>query len=131
MDKNTLSEYGWFVILIIILAIMLVVAQPVGNMVNKGLTNVANEFFPTNVESKQLDAPSVSIRNDVKTIRGEHRAEEFKIYVDDMYVDTVDEGEVDLTDYSWGSDEHIIRIVAIGDDYKSSDPSAELIYQRR
>ena len=47
MDKQTLSNYGWLVIVTLILAVMLALATPFGNYVGEGVASVANGFVGT------------------------------------------------------------------------------------
>ena len=44
MDKQTLSNYGWLVIVTLILAIMLAFATPFGTYVGDGVVSIANGF---------------------------------------------------------------------------------------
>lgn len=44
MDKETLSNYGWVVICIIVLVIMIALATPFGNYI-KGAVKAATESF--------------------------------------------------------------------------------------
>ena len=47
MDKQTLSNYGWIVIVTLILAVMLAFATPFGNYVGKGVAGVTNALIET------------------------------------------------------------------------------------
>jgi hypothetical protein len=44
MDKSTLSNYGWIIIVTLILAVMLALATPFGTYVGDGVVAVANSF---------------------------------------------------------------------------------------
>ena len=44
MDKNTLSNYGWVVIVVIVLALMITLASPFGNYVADGASNILEGF---------------------------------------------------------------------------------------
>lgn len=44
MDRETLSNYGWVVIVVIILAIMIALATPFGNYIRDGVTIVVESF---------------------------------------------------------------------------------------
>ena len=44
MDRNTLSHYGWIVIVVIILAILMGLAYPFGNFIANGATGVLESF---------------------------------------------------------------------------------------
>ena len=52
MDKSTLSNYGWLVIVTLILAVMLAFATPFGTYVGDGVTNIANAYVSAN--NKQI-----------------------------------------------------------------------------
>ena len=44
MDRNTLSNYGWVVIVVIILAIIMVLATPFGNYIANGTKSILTKF---------------------------------------------------------------------------------------
>ena len=44
MDKNTLNNYGWIVIVVIVLILMITLASPFGNYVADGANNILEEF---------------------------------------------------------------------------------------
>ena len=48
MDKETLSHYGWIVILVLILAVMLAFATPFGNFIAGGVNSAIGGFFGVN-----------------------------------------------------------------------------------
>lgn len=47
MDKQTLSNYGWLVIVTLILAVMLALATPFGTYVGDGVVSIANGYVAT------------------------------------------------------------------------------------
>ena len=47
MDKSTLSNYGWIVIVTLVLAVMLALASPFGSYVAKGFENTYTSFTQT------------------------------------------------------------------------------------
>ena len=51
MDKETLSNYGWIVILVLILAVMLALATPFGNFVAGAIKATTAGFFSVNQEA--------------------------------------------------------------------------------
>ena len=44
MDKNTFSRYGWIVIVIIIIAILITAATPFGTVIRKGFEDGVKKF---------------------------------------------------------------------------------------
>ena len=48
MDKETLSNYGWIVICVLVLSVMIALATPFGSFVSKGVGNTLNGFVDTN-----------------------------------------------------------------------------------
>lgn len=44
MDKETLSNYGWVVICVIVLAIMIALATPFGQYIRDGVKQLVNGF---------------------------------------------------------------------------------------
>ena len=48
MDKETLSNYGWIVICVLVLAVMIALATPFGNFISDAIWSTANGLFSTN-----------------------------------------------------------------------------------
>ena len=48
MDKETLSNYGWIVILVLVLAVMLALASPFGNFVATAVKSTTKGLFDVN-----------------------------------------------------------------------------------
>lgn len=55
MDKQTLSNYGWIVIVTLILAVLLAMATPFGNFVGDAVVNVANGLVGTSNSATDED----------------------------------------------------------------------------
>lgn len=58
MDKETLSHYGWIIVMILTLSIMLAFATPLGKYVGKGVANIAMGFIDANdnaVDSNNIE----------------------------------------------------------------------------
>ena len=47
MDKETLSQYGWVVICVIILAIMITLATPFGNEIKDAVVTAVQKLMDT------------------------------------------------------------------------------------
>lgn len=68
MDKETLSHYGWIVILVLILSVMLALATPFGMFITDAVTSTTAGFFSVNqsaldiagivMPDQELDVPS-------------------------------------------------------------------------
>ena len=59
MDKETLSHYGWIVILVLILAVLLAIASPFGNFVAGAIKATTAGLF--NVNESALGAAGITI----------------------------------------------------------------------
>ena len=60
MDKETLSNYGWIVIAVLVLSVMLALATPFGGYIKNATLSTLNGFFDTN--DKALEA--IGLKND-------------------------------------------------------------------
>ena len=59
MDKETLSNYGWIVICVLVLAVMIALATPFGSFVSQAVQNTTKGLFSTNQNA--LDAAGIAI----------------------------------------------------------------------
>ena len=59
MDKETLSNYGWIVICVLVIAIMVALATPFGNYVKSAVENTTQGMF--DVEQKALETGGLTI----------------------------------------------------------------------
>ena len=59
MDKETLSNYGWVVIVVLILAVMLALATPFGNFVANGVKATTLGFTETISKALGIDIPNI------------------------------------------------------------------------
>lgn len=59
MDKETLSNYGWIVILVLILAVMIALATPFGNFIAGAIRSTTAGFFSVNENA--LGAAGITI----------------------------------------------------------------------
>ena len=60
MDKETLSNYGWIVICVLVLAVMLALASPFGNFVANAIKSTAQGLFDVNLNA--LDAAGIEMK---------------------------------------------------------------------
>ena len=54
MDKETLSNYGWVVICVLVLVVMIALATPFGKFIAEAVKNTTSALF--NVSHKALEA---------------------------------------------------------------------------
>ena len=66
MDKETLSNYGWIVILVLVLAVMLALASPFGNFVATALKSTTQGLFDVNQNA--LDIAGIVLPDQELTI---------------------------------------------------------------
>ena len=53
MDKQTLSNYGWIIICILVLVVMVALATPLGDFIAGGIKSTAKGFFGTKQEAME------------------------------------------------------------------------------
>lgn len=61
MDKETLSHYGWVVILILILSVMLALTTPFGDYIGNGIVTITRGF--KDVADHTIDEDSITVIN--------------------------------------------------------------------
>ena len=61
MDKQTLSQYGWIVVAILVLTVMIALATPFGKYIEQGVQNTVQGLFDT--EQKALGAAGMVIQD--------------------------------------------------------------------
>ena len=59
MDKETLSNYGWIVICVMVLAVMIALATPFGSFVSEAVQSTTKGLFDVNKNA--LDAAGITI----------------------------------------------------------------------
>ena len=62
MDKNTLSNYGWIVIAVLVLSVMIALATPFGNFIKLGIESTTAGLF--NTSESALNVVGMSAKND-------------------------------------------------------------------
>ena len=75
MDKNTLSNYGWIVIAVLVLSVMIALATPFGNYVKAGAENTLNGLMET--ENNALDIVKI-YKKDISIYKMEASTDETK-----------------------------------------------------
>lgn len=62
MDKETLSNYGWIVICVLVLSVMIALATPFGSYVADGFKAAYNGFGDTNTEATDMMYSAVGVK---------------------------------------------------------------------
>ena len=81
MDKETLSNYGWIVICVLVLSVMIALATPFGTFVSDAVQNTTQGLFKTeqNAVEKGLGATGIKLEDatfgDVNTVGGSGSSE--------------------------------------------------------
>ena len=91
MDKETLSNYGWVVILVLILAVMLALATPFGTFVAEAVQSTTQGLFDTNKQA--LDIAGIVI--------GDQSFEKTDNEPEDDFFPEGEEGEVEVPDVEY------------------------------
>ena len=60
MDKHTLSSYGWIVVLVLILSVLLALCTPFGSFIADGIKAFTGGFISTNNEALDVVNPDDS-----------------------------------------------------------------------
>ena len=54
MDKNTLSNYGWIVIAVLVLSVMIALATPFGEYIKAGVESTTAGLFDTSEKALNI-----------------------------------------------------------------------------
>ena len=54
MDKNTLSNYGWIVIAVLVLSVMIALATPLGSFIEQGVRSTITGLFDTSEKAMNV-----------------------------------------------------------------------------
>lgn len=84
MDKETLSNYGWIVICVLVLAVMIALAGPFGNFISDAVKSTTQGLFDVNQNA--LDAAGIEIEEQTFWVSETNSA---KIYYDRVYASPV------------------------------------------
>jgi hypothetical protein len=68
MDKNTLSQYGWVIICIIVIAVMIALASPFGEFIKESILSTVFSFDQMIADSLKIKSVNESMQNDVNDL---------------------------------------------------------------
>ena len=63
MDKNTLSNYGWIVIAVLVLSVMIALATPFGSFIEQGVRSTTTGLFDTSEKALNVVGMSAGDSN--------------------------------------------------------------------
>lgn len=124
MDKETLSNYGWIVVCVLVLAVLLALASPFGNFIAAGIKSTTQGLFDTNqkalnttglVSIESQDFNGTLYRNATIPKGGTYKRGNYTFPVGEKFPapqtgDTYEEGDYIYKynsyygDYGWSSD---------------------------
>lgn len=70
MDKNTLSNYGWIVIAVLVLSVMIALATPFGEYIKAGVESTTAGLFDTS--EKALNVVGMSAKDKLENLRDKY-----------------------------------------------------------
>ena len=132
MDKNSLSEWGWIVIIIIILSILIAFATPFGKFIVTSIQNTVDHFYQTTQDAFDAVIPlkqpkNLNVKNEVLSFDPVAGATGYTIKVGNRESFSVDSTTVGISDELIGVEGEVVIFVNAFDDKKAS-PKAEYIY---
>ena len=93
MDKETLSNYGWIVICVLVLAVMIALAGPFGNFVADAVKSTTQGLFDVNQNALDAaDVPGLTVQDQEFDVPGSD--ETVSVYYGDIDMD----GDIDNDD---------------------------------
>ena len=114
MDKETLSNYGWIVILVLILAVMIALATPFGNFIAGAIKSTTAGFFSVNENA--LGAAGITIPG--QDFQDTENNTPASLGCDTLYWDGNEEGRVFVADW----------MIKVSDDTFTADDVANGFY---
>lgn len=131
MDKNSLSEYGWIIIIVIILSILIAFAPPFGKFVVTSIQNTVDSFVQSasgTVNMRPLDAPQnlcvkVGATSDILTFDEVPKADGYKISIGNDEPFVSDTTTVDITGKLEGIEGSVNITVSAFNEEKDGNPS--------
>jgi hypothetical protein len=94
MDKETMSHYGWIIICVLILAVLLALATPFGNFIADGFKATAEGFFYTGDKALTNTLDTLGIAPTTDELQNKHKFYYYSslaLAVDDINADTIGE----------------------------------------
>ena len=74
MDKNTLSNYGWIVIAVLVLAVMIALATPFGSFIEQGVRATTEGLFDTSKNAVNSAFEDLGVQMEDQTFEDGYKA---------------------------------------------------------
>ena len=99
MDKETLSNYGWIVICVLVLSVMIALATPFGQFIANGIKSTTQGLFDISQKAGIIAGLNLPDQNFNNTSNGENAEETncgIKFYQPYRYTETDDGDEITI-----------------------------------
>lgn len=132
MDKNSIQEYGWIIIIIIVLAILIAFASPFGHFIVTSVQNTMQHLPQSAITAldsiEPLSAPqNINVKDEVLTFDPVAKATGYTIKVGDGEPFNIDSTTVNISDKLAGLEGEVAILVSAFND-KETCPAAEYVY---
>ena len=92
MDKNTLSNYGWIVIAVLVLSVMIALATPFGQYIANGVTETYTGFGNTNESVMDLIKEDMGVLPTPEELQKKHKFEYYSTI--DKAINDINSGNI-------------------------------------
>ena len=130
MDKETLSEYGWIIVSLLLVVVMLSFATPFGKMTMDKTINAVDDIVDRAIDedTSSIDAPELNIENGILTITPVQNATAYQVCCGKTPLDTITGTTIDLKEYIDTAGIYVIKVTAI-DATGARSPVASIGYR--
>lgn len=123
MDKNTLSNYGWILVSVMLMGVLMTFATPYGkytmNNINYFVNGVIESAFD-NSEKPALDTPELSMNGSVLTIEPVEGATSYDVYIGNRFLVNLEGNtSIDLGEHITNPGIYVIKVMAVSDNGSS------------
>ena len=116
MDKTTMGVYGWILITLMCMSVLMGFATPLGQYAMEQVNYTLEDWFDKAFEDESdyaLDKPALAISDTILTVTPVENATAYEVYVGMRLVETLtDTYTVDLSKYTSNTGFYVIKVVA-------------------
>ena len=118
MDRNMMSIYGWILIAVLCMGVLIAFATPFGKFTMEQITytveDMVDKVFDDGSEKPALDKPSLALNGNILTITPVDKATSYELYIGNRCVQTLtDNLTVDLNNYIDNSGIFVVKVIAL------------------